>query len=110
MDDNLISRVEVIKLIDKYGYINCYNSQDFEANNRVDKIRQKVIELPTVYDMKSVIEQLEEKRDYYYSEMENTSGHCVGIFNEYHNKGMAFNEAIEILKSNVNIANGKNGD
>ena len=26
MDDNLISRVEVIKLIDKYGYINCYNS------------------------------------------------------------------------------------
>lgn len=50
MSDDLIRRAEVIKVIDELGYVNCHNGKDFEANSRVDKIRQKIIELPTAYD------------------------------------------------------------
>lgn len=45
---DLISKEEVIKIIDELGYINCHDRKDFEANNRVDKIRQKVLEIPAV--------------------------------------------------------------
>lgn len=61
MNNSLISREQVIKLIDELGYVNCRNGKDFEANNRVDKIRQKVIEMPTAYDVDKVIEQMKEK-------------------------------------------------
>ena len=61
MNNNLISRAEVIKLIDELGYINCHNGKDFEANNRVDRIRQKVIEMSVAYDRDRVIEQMKEK-------------------------------------------------
>lgn len=58
---NCVSKEDVIKIIDEFGYVNCYNGKDFEANNRVDKIRQKVIELPNVCDMENIIEQFENK-------------------------------------------------
>lgn len=60
MSNDLISRSEVIKLIDEFGYVNCHNGKDFEANSRVDKIRQKVVEMPTAYDVDKVVEQLDE--------------------------------------------------
>lgn len=55
---DLISRQKVIKLIDELGYTNCHNGQDFEANNRVDKIRQAVVEMPTAYDVDGVVNQI----------------------------------------------------
>ena len=48
MSNDLISRAGVIKLIDKYGYANCHNGEVFKANGRVDKIRQKHVEMPSV--------------------------------------------------------------
>lgn len=48
--NDLISRQEVIKLIDELGYVNCFNNEDFKANYRVDKIRQRIMELPIVGD------------------------------------------------------------
>lgn len=59
MSNDLISRSAVIALIDKLGYVNCFNNKDYEYNSRVYKIRQNVVELPTVYDMDKVVEQLE---------------------------------------------------
>lgn len=60
MRNDLISRSAVISLIDELGYVNCRNSKDFEANSRVDKIRQGVVELPTAYDVDKVVEQVED--------------------------------------------------
>lgn len=58
MNDDLIGRSAVMKLIDEFGYINCHDGKDFKANNRVDRIRQKVVELPAAYDVDKVVEQL----------------------------------------------------
>lgn len=59
-DDDLISRAEVLNLIDELGYVNCHTGKDFEANSRVDKIRQKVVEMPTSCDVDRIIEQMKE--------------------------------------------------
>lgn len=61
MSDDLISRKAVIALIDALGYINVGNQQDFKANCRIDKIRQRVVELQTAFDKKKVIDQLKEE-------------------------------------------------
>lgn len=61
MSDDLISRAEVIKLIDEYGYINCHNSQDFESNSRVDRIRREIVEMPGVCDLEGKILEIKEK-------------------------------------------------
>lgn len=61
MSNDLISRSAVISLIDELGYVNCRNSKDFEANSRMDKIRQGVVELPTAYDVDKVVKQSKEK-------------------------------------------------
>lgn len=61
MSNDLISRSAVINLIDKFGYINCQSSKDFEANSRVDEIRQGVVELPTAYDVDN--DDTEEKKN-----------------------------------------------
>lgn len=58
MSDDLISRKAVIDLIDKLGYINVSNHDDFRANCRMDKIRQEVSELPTSFDKEKVIGEL----------------------------------------------------
>ena len=63
MDNDLISRKAVIELINELGYVNCHDGKDYEANSRVDKIRQRVIELPTAYDVDKVVERLKEMRD-----------------------------------------------
>lgn len=56
----------------------------------------------TSYDVNKVLKQLEEKRDFCYSEMEKerneTDYFSEHIFEEYHNQGKAFNEALEIVK------------
>ena len=58
MSDDLISRKAVIDLIDKLGYINVSNHDDFRANCRMDKIRQEVSELPTSFDKEKIIGEL----------------------------------------------------
>nr|WP_288451313.1 hypothetical protein [uncultured Anaerostipes sp.] len=58
MSDDLISRKAVVDLIDKLGYINVSNHDDFRANCRMDKIRQEVSELPTSFDKEKVAEEL----------------------------------------------------
>lgn len=59
----------------------------------------------TAYDLESVIEQLEKKRDECYSKMKKeekeTDYFSEHIYEEYHNKAMAFNEAVEIAKSGI---------
>lgn len=60
MNNDLIGRKEIIKRIDELGYVNCYDGKDFEANSRVDEIRQRIVEMPIAYDVDKVIEQLEE--------------------------------------------------
>lgn len=56
--DRLISLNAVIKLIDELGYTNCRDSRDYEANNRMDKVRLKIQELPAAFDKEKVIEEL----------------------------------------------------
>lgn len=67
----------------------------------------EVDSVPTAFDLESVIAKIEEKRDFCYREMKKQlSG---SIFEAYHNRGKAFNECLEILKSAANATNGKNG-
>lgn len=61
MSDDLISKKVVIALIDKLGYINVSSRDDFNANRRMDKVRQEVVELPTAFDKEKVIEELKEE-------------------------------------------------
>lgn len=61
MSDDLISKKAVIALIDKLGYINVSSRDDFNANRRMDKVRQEVVELPTAFDKEKVIEELKEE-------------------------------------------------
>ena len=61
MSDDLISRKAVVDLINKLGYINVSNHDDFRANCRMDKIRQEVSELPTSFDKEKVIGELKEQ-------------------------------------------------
>lgn len=58
MSDDLISKKAVIALIDKLGYINVSSRDDFNANRRMDKVRQEVVKLPTAFDTEKVIEEL----------------------------------------------------
>lgn len=60
MNDELISRSAVIKIIDELGYINCYDGKDYAANSRVDKIRQKIVEMSASYDVDKVIKKIRE--------------------------------------------------
>ncbi len=62
INDDLINRNEVIKVIDELGYVNCHDGKDFEANNRVDKIRQRVVEMPTAYNVNKVLDRLENEK------------------------------------------------
>ena len=61
MGDDLISKKAVIALIDKLGYINVSNRDNFNANLRMDKVRQEVVKLPTAFDKEKVIEELKEE-------------------------------------------------
>ena len=61
MSDDLISKKAVIALIDKLGYINVSNRDNFNANRRMDKVRQEVVKLPTAFDKEKVIEELKEE-------------------------------------------------
>lgn len=61
MSDDLIRKKAVIALIDKLGYINVSNRDNFNANLRMDKVRQEVVKLPTAFDKEKVIEELKEE-------------------------------------------------
>ena len=61
MSDDLISKKAVIALIDKLGYINVSSRDDFNANRRMDKVRQEVVKLTTAFDKEKVIEELKEE-------------------------------------------------
>ena len=61
MSDDLISKKAVIALIDKLGYINVSNRDNFNANLRMDKVRQEVVKLPTAFDKEKVLEELKEE-------------------------------------------------
>lgn len=61
MSDDLISKKAVIVLIDKLGYINVSSRDDFNANLRMEKVRQEVVKLPTAFDKEKVIEELKEE-------------------------------------------------
>ena len=61
MSDDLISKKAVIALIDKLGYINVSNRDNFNANLRMDKVRQEVVKVPTAFDKEKVIEELKEE-------------------------------------------------
>lgn len=61
MSDDLISKKAVIALIDKLGYINVSNRDNFNANLRMDKVRQEVVKLPTAFEKEKVIEELKEE-------------------------------------------------
>lgn len=63
MSNDLINRKEVIKILDECGYVNCHDGKDFEANNRVDKCRQRVLDLPSAYDVDKVCRKINESKD-----------------------------------------------
>lgn len=48
--DKLISLTDAMKIIDDFGYTNCKDSRDYEANSRMDKVRMKIQEIPVAYD------------------------------------------------------------
>lgn len=60
---DLISRKQVIKIIDELGYVNCYDQKDYKANSRVDKVRQKIVEMPIAYDVDKVCKKINENKD-----------------------------------------------
>lgn len=74
-----------------------------------EELEKTVYEQPTAFDIKSVIDKLEKKRDFYYAEMKKCSGKRITYFDEMHNRGMAHNYAIKILRSVENTTNEKNG-
>lgn len=61
----------------------------------------------TSVDLDSVIKQLEKKRDECYLEMakeeKKTDYFSQHIYEEYYNQGIAYEKALEIIKSGVNI-------
>ena len=59
MSNDFINRKAVVEIIDELGYVNCYDEKAYRSNSRVDKIRQKVIELPAAYDTDKAAEQIE---------------------------------------------------
>ena len=61
---DLISRSEVLKIIDEIGYVNCKCNKDFKANSCVDKVRQTVVEMPVAFDLEKVITELKELKTY----------------------------------------------
>ena len=61
ISDDLISKKAAIALIDKLGYINVSSRDDFNANLRMEKVRQEVVKLPTAFDKEKVIEELKEE-------------------------------------------------
>lgn len=63
MSDDLISKKAVIALIDKLGYINVSSRDNFNANCRMDKVRQEVVKLPTAFDKEKVIEELKQEAE-----------------------------------------------
>lgn len=61
--NDLISRKQIIKIIDEFGYINCHDQKDYKLNSRIDKIRQKIIEMPIAYDMDGVCKKINENKE-----------------------------------------------
>jgi hypothetical protein len=80
---------------------------DDTEENREDNVGEIITledldRVPTAYDVDKVLEELETKRDFYYQEMkiaETSTDYFSGnYFDELHNKGIALNEAIKIVK------------
>lgn len=64
MNNILISKEKVLKIIDTLGYSNCHNSDDYKANSKIDKIRQSIVEMKVDYDVDAVCKELEEAAFY----------------------------------------------
>ena len=103
--NDLISRKEakfvLEKIFDEYRM-----SYGERYGGFAEAVPRAIDSIPTAYDVDKVVEHLEEERDYCYKEMEkekeNTNYFSGHIFEEYHNQGMAYNKAIEIVKSGIN--------
>lgn len=89
MSNDLISRESVIDLIDKLGYINVGNHNDFKANCRMDKIRQEVSELPTSFDKEKVIEEFRKHSHNFYPSIDH---YCLS------QKAVNLKDATEIVE------------
>ena len=96
MSDDLISKKAVIALIDKLGYINVSSRDNFNANRRMDKVRQEVVKLPTAFDTEKVIEELDKCKQIMLSP---ASKDCFGEeCRENDCMACVFNKAIEIVE------------
>lgn len=89
MSDDSISRKAVVDLIDKLGYINVSNHDDFRANCRMDKIRQEVSELPTSFDKEKVIKEFRKRSHNFYPSIDH---YCLS------QKAVNLNDAIKIVE------------
>lgn len=67
--DKLISLETAMRIIADFGYTNCRDSRDYEANNRMDRVRIKISELPAAFNKEKVVEELsnlaEDSRKYW---------------------------------------------
>ena len=100
MSDDLISRKAVIKLIDELGYVNCRDQKDYKANSRIDKIRQRIMEMPIVYDVDEVVERLKKKAEYAESKAaEYDEKGNITMMDIWDTKAKSYRNAIEIVKS-----------
>lgn len=101
MSDDLISKKAVIALIDKLGYINVSNRDNFNANLRMDKVRQEVVKLPTAFDKEKVIAELVNLRqkEYHDDDCEEELLDGEEIYDEGRSQGRfeAYHKAIEIV-------------
>ena len=102
MGNDLISRKEakfvLEKVFDEYRM-----SYGEHYGGFAEAVPRAIDSIPTAYDVDKVVEQLEEERDYCYKEMEKEKEKMdyfsEHIFEEHHNQGMAYNKAVEIVKS-----------
>lgn len=100
--DKLISLNAAIRLIDKFGYTNCRDSRDYEANRRMDKVRMEIQELPAAFDREKVMEELTELRQKEYDddeeEEELTDGEEIYDTGRSQGRFEAYHRAIQIVK------------
>jgi hypothetical protein len=88
--------IDADKLIENMHQGICCD-QDFKEDYEMMGIDDYIRSEPTAYDLDKVINELENKRDYYQQERDTDyfTGH---VFDENYNRKYAMKEAIEIVK------------
>ncbi len=101
-----------MRLIDADEWINFLKKQ-IEDENSPGELKDfnymiigNIESQPTAYDLENMIKQLEEKRDYCFTEMEKEEREEMDyfsqhIFEEFYNQGKAYNDSLEIIKSGI---------